>query len=308
MLDDLALFAFIVDSGSLSAAARRAHMPPATVTRRLQQLEQRLGCKLLHRSARSLQPTPEGLAYYERCAPLLRSLQQATESLEASQTQVKGLVRVLAPMNMAKGLLRPVWSQFLAAYPQVQLDLRLSNLREDLFEHGADVAIRLGDLPDSSLAQRRLGAVAIGLVAAPDYLAGAKAIKEPKDLLAHRWLVAEPLRNLRLTHTVTGEQYAQGLHADARSVINDVSLSLDLACAGLGLLNCPLWMSDAYVRSGALVPVLPQWLATPNSVALVWPQQRHLPARVRALVDMLGDFAQTDPWLQGQMPIIPHHD
>lgn len=157
MLDDLALFVAIVESGSLSAAARRMQIPAATVTRRLQQLERQLNCQLLHRSARRLQPTPEGLAYYERCSPLLQSLQQATQNLESTLTEVQGLVRVLAPMNLAKGLLRQVWVDFMARYPGVRLDLRLSNLREDMFEHGADLAIRVGEQPDSSMAQRRLG-------------------------------------------------------------------------------------------------------------------------------------------------------
>ncbi|TDS85181.1 LysR family transcriptional regulator [Comamonas sp. JUb58] len=308
MLDDLALFAAIVDSGSLSAAARRTRLPPATVTRRLQQLEQQLGCKLLHRSARRLQPTPEGLEYYERCAPLLRSLQQATESLEASHTQVQGLVRVLAPMNLAKGLLRPVWTAFLAQHPKVQLDLRLSNLREDVFEHGADLAVRLGDLPDSSLAHRRLGTTAIGLLASPGYLAQAGTPRHPRELAGHQWLVAEPLRTVQLQHAQTGERYAQSFHAEARCVINDVALAAEMACTGHGMLHCPLWMCDAQLRSGALLHVLPQWHAPANPIFMVWPQQRHMPARVRALVEMLGDFARAEPWLQGQMPIIPTHD
>ena len=309
MLDDLALFVAIVECGSLSAAARRADMPPATLTRRLQQLEQRLGCQLLHRSARRLQPTPEGLAYFERCGPLLQALQQATENLETSQSKVEGRVRVLAPINLAKGMLLPVWGAFLSRYPNVQLEMRLSNLREDVMEHGADLAIRVGALQDSSMVSRRMGSTAIGLLAAPAYLAQSAPIACPQDLLGHRWVVADPLRSLELNHTETGETYRQPLYGPGlRGMVNDVMMAAELACSGQGLLYGPLWVCAAQLQSGALVPVLPQWRAKAHDIALVWPQQHQLPARVRALIDMLVDFSSSNPSLQGQMPIIPHHD
>ena len=309
MLDDLALFVAIVDSGSLSAAAHRLDLPPATLTRRLQQLEQRLGYKLLHRSARRLQPTPEGEAYYERCGPLLQALQQATEKLETSQTRVQGRVRVLAPLNLAKGVLMPVWRDFVSRYPDVQLDLRLSNLREDVMEQGADLAIRVGSLPDSSMQSRRLGGAAMGLMAAPRYLAQAPAITCPQDLPPHRWLVADPLRNLHLRHVDTGEAYSLPLLGDGlRAMANDVVVAADLACAGLGLLYAPLWACTPALQSGALVQVLPQWQAREHDISLVWPQQHQPPARVRALIDLLVEFSAGSPALQSQMPIIAHHE
>lgn len=305
MFDDLALFVAIVESGSLSAAARRAGLPPATVTRRLQQLERQLGCKLLHRSARRMLPTPEGQAYFERCSPLLQSLAQATQNLEQSLTQVQGTVRVLAPMNLAKGLLLPVWQEFLARYPGVQLDLRLSNLREDLLEQGADLAIRVGSLADSSLTGRRLGHAAMGLLASPDYLAQAAPINGPPDLAGQRWIVADPLRQLRLAHSQTGEVYSQSLYGTAmRGMVNDVAIAAAMAASGLGLLFAPLWACASYLEQGSLVPVLPQWQAGSHDISLLWPQH-HLPARVRALIDLLLEFSANDPRLQGQMQIMP---
>ena len=306
MLDDLALFAAIVESGSLSAAARRTHLPPATITRRLQQLEARLGCKLLHRSARRLQATPEGQAYFERCSPLLHALEQATQNLAQSLTQVQGMVRVLAPMNLAKGVLQPVWPAFLARHPGVQLDLRLSNLREDLLEHGADLAIRVGPLTDSSLVGRRLGLAAMGLMAAPSYLAQSGLIESPQDLANQHWVVADPLRQLRLTHSETGERYTQSLYGPSlRGMVNDVALAAHMASQGLGLLYAPLWACLERLKSGELVQLLPQWQADAHDIALVWPQQRHLPARVRALIDQWLEFSAAEPRLQGQMQIIP---
>ena len=308
MLDDLALFAAIVECGSLTAAARRTHLPPATITRRLQQLEARLGCKLLHRSARRLQATPEGAAYFERCSPLLHALEQATHKLEQSLTQVQGTVRLLAPMGLAQGVMAPAWPRFLARYPEVQLELRLSNLPEDLLEQGADMALRVGALADSSMTQRRLGQAAMGLLAAPDYLAQAAPITTPQDLPNHRWLVAEPLRQLRLTHRETGASYSQSLYGPAtRGLVNDMAIAADMAASGLGLLFAPLWACAAPLQAGRLVHVLPDWQADAYEIALVWPQQRHLPARVRALIDHLVEFSAAEPRLQGQMQIIAPH-
>lgn len=299
MLDDLALFIEIVDSGSLSAAARRAGLPPATVTRRLQQLEARLGCRLLHRSARRLQATADGLAYYERCKPLTQALQQAMQGLDAEITRVEGRVRVLAPVNLAQGVLRAVWPDFLRRYPGVRLDLRLSNLREDLFTHGADLAIRVGEQPDSSLALRRLGVATTGIVAAPSWLAQAPPLAHPDDLERHAWVVAEPLGNFALTQAGTGEVWRSPPWPEPRSSVNDVALAVQLACEGLGLLYCPLSLCDAELRSGALQRVLPDWQPPTRPVVAVWPQQRQLPARVRALVELLDAHARQVPLLQG---------
>lgn len=298
MLDDLALFVDIVDGGSLSAAARRAGLPPATVTRRLQQLEKTLGCQLLHRSARRLQATPEGLAYYERCGPLVQSLRQAAEGLDAALTRVEGLVRVLAPLNLAQGPLAPVWRLFLAQHPQVRLDLRLSNLREDVFEHGADLAIRVGDQPDSLLAQRRLGRAATALVAAPAYLDAAPPIHSPADLPAHAWVVAEPLNGFALT-APDGAVVRVPPQPAPRLRANDLALPVDMACAGLGLLLVPLVQCHTALADGRLRRVLPGWAPPERAVVAVWPRQRQLPARVRALVELLCDHAAREPLLQG---------
>ena len=149
MLDELALFVSIVETGSLRAAAEKASVPPPTLTRRLQKLEQHLGCRLLHRSARRMTPTREGWQYYEQCRSLVHSLQQATERLDVTLNQVSGFIRILAPADLANENLAPAWMSFLAQYPEIRLELELSNYTQDLIGSGADVAIRVGTQPDS---------------------------------------------------------------------------------------------------------------------------------------------------------------
>ena len=227
MLDDLALFVSIVDLGSLQAAARHANLPPATLTRRLQKLETALGCQLLLRSARSLKPTQEGQLYYEQCRPLLTALAQTTATLDDDLNQVKGTLRVLAPLNLSRGLLAPAYASFMATWPEIRLELLLSNRNEDVWRHGADLAIRVGQQDDPKLRQRRLGVIGMVLVASPAYVAEHGAPTHPHELQQHQLLVSSPLSTWRFT-SPDGEETIE-LQPHGRCDLNDIELGVTLA-------------------------------------------------------------------------------
>jgi len=297
MFDDLALFIAIVDAGSLQAAARRLDLPPATLTRRLQKLEAKVGFQLLLRSARSLTPTPAGRLYYEQCRPLLTALQQATTTLDDDLNQVRGTLRMLAPVNLARGLLAPAWASFLAAWPEIRLELRLSNISEDLWRHGADLAIRVGAQSDPTLRQRRIGTTATALVGAPDYLARHGTPQHPAELEQHQLLVIEPLSSWQFRHRDGDEPYT--LNPAGRCRVNELELAVSLAEAGLGLLYCPLMFCAEAVAAGRLVRLLPDWRLPQRPLYAVWPQQQ-LPRKVRVLLEHLSEFAQREPLLQGE--------
>jgi LysR family transcriptional regulator AphB len=296
MLDNLSLFVTIIESGSLNAAAEREGIPPATVTRRLQKLEQALGYKLLHRSARRSQPTAEGLQYYEQCRALVHGLRQATQRLDASLSAIAGNIRVLAPVNFASGVLAPAWASFLQRYPDVSLDLDLSNAVQDLVGSGADLAIRIGALDDSNLTQRRLGRVAMVLAASPDYLARHGTPTHATDLAAHSTIMTLPLREWRLFEPRTGEAHV--LHLQPRMRVNELGLAVTMAEAGLGIILSPRSQCDASLRAGTLLPLLPDWMPKPRDIYAVWSQQRYLPARVRALLEHLAAFTRENKLLQ----------
>jgi len=298
MFDDLLLFVRIVESGSLRAAAKQAGMPAATLTRRLQKLEEQLGCRLLHRSARKMQATGEGWQYYERCRPLLQSLKQAAEALDASNHKIAGGIRVLAPITLASGVLRTAWSNFMSRHPKVCLELKLSNQREDLIGSGADIAIRVGQQPDSLLNQRLLGNVPIVTVASPLYLAAIPPIHHPAELEQCAIVLAEPIA-LRFRHNKTAEQFQLPTPANPRFRANEIQLAVDMAIAGLGILHCPLTQAHAPIAEGKLQRVLPEWSGETRPIYAVWPQQRHLPARVRALLDYLIAFCAENPLMNG---------
>ena len=296
MLDDLALFVAIVEAGSLNAAAEKEGLPAATVTRRLQKLEASLGYRLLHRSARRIQPTGEGMQYYEQCRPLVQALRQATMRLDATLGAIEGTIRVLAPVNFASDL-APAWASFLEQYPRVKLELELSNEVLDLVGSGADLAIRIGAMPDSTLTQRKLGNVRMVLAASPSYLTRNGTPHTAAELEGHSTLVTLPLREWRLKHPTTGALIV--LHPDARLRINELRLAVIMAEAGLGIVLAPELQCHASLESGALVRLLPEWMPdTPRSVYAVWSQQRYLPARVRALLEHLAAYTAQHPLLQ----------
>ncbi|WP_047249975.1 LysR family transcriptional regulator [Chromobacterium subtsugae] len=297
MLDDLELFVAIVDAGSLNAAAKRLGMPAPTLTRRLQALEASLDCKLLNRSARRLAPTNEGWQYYERCKPLLAALRRETAALDGMLNRVEGVVRLLAPLSMANDMLLPVWMRLLREHPRLKLELKLNNSLDDLYSGMADLALRVGEQSDAALRQRKVGMVRTMLVAAPDYQAAHGKLERPADLAAHRLLLAEPFERWRLRHAETGEEAAWPAEPDLQA--NDMLLTRRLAEAGAGIAVSPLSICHRQLAEGRLVRVLEQWEIAARPVYAVWPQRRALPARVRAVLDALLDFAADAPQLRG---------
>jgi len=298
VFDDLALFVAIVEAGSLNQAAARSGTPPATVTRRLQRLEEQLGVRLLHRSARRLVPTAEGWQYYAQCRPLLHALTQATQSLDQSMHQVSGSIRVLAPVNLANGALLGAWPGFLARYPAVSLELELSNEVQDIVGRGADLAIRVGPQADSLLVQRRLGRIELVLVASPAYLAQHGSPADPDALSQHALIVAEPIRAWRFRDPENGAERTL-MPTASRLRVNDLRLAVTLAEQGFGLLLCPLTECHAAIERGALSCVLEPWRAAARDVFAVWPQQGFTPARVKALIEHLAAYAASTPLLGG---------
>lgn len=295
MLDNLTLFVAIVEAGSLNKAAKQCNIPAATLTRKLQRLEVQLGCQLLHRSPRGLKLTQEGERYFSRCRPLLANLQQAVHDIHNDVTAPVGTVRMLAPINLAVSTLADFWADFLQQFPMIQLDLQLDNRNDNLFEQGADLALRVGQQHNPNDIQRRLGCVQTSVLASPDYLAKQSPIVHPDHLLDHDWLIAVPLSQFSLTRdnesiTITIQR--------AKMQVNEARLCIELASRGLGLCYAPLSLCQSQLASGKLVRVLPQWQTPIRDIYAVWQGQKPLPARVRVLVEALVTFFQTAEMLQ----------
>ncbi len=286
MLDELKLFIAIVQAGSLNKAAAQSNISTATLTRRLQKLENHLGCRLLHRSPRGIRLTLEGETYIERCQPLLTSLQQTLQDIHNDMTEPSGLVRLLAPTNLAVTILVDFWRDFLRRYPLIRLDLHLDNRNNDLLQQGADLALRVGEQSRSDYIQRRLTSAPMGIFASADYLASQPEIITPEDLNQQRWLVARPLSSF----TLAKDDKKVEIRLQSYTIrVNEIRLCVKLASEGLGLCYVPrLYVSEA--AGGKLQPVLPDWQPPVRNIYAVWQAQKELPARVRVLVDELIVF------------------
>lgn len=303
MLDDIALFIHIADHRGLAAAAARLSLPPATVTRRLQKLESRLGCRLINRSARGFHLTREGEIYYRECAELVGLLSERAQNLESALHQTSGPLRVLAPPSFAQRTLRAALNGFLSRYPEIQLDLTLSHETEDLPASGADLALRIGPQADSGLTQKRIGRIATVLIAAPGYVAATGMPATPDELVGHRRLVTAPIAQWDLVNSA-GQVWRQPA---GRPVVmaNDLQVTANLVRDGQGISLMPVTEVFDELADGRLIRLLPDWHGPIRDVHLVWSHGRLLPARARLLADWLTDAVHGMPQLQGALPPPP---
>lgn len=288
MLDDLALFVSVLEHGSFARAAAARGIPPATLSRRIKALEDSLGVRLLHRTAHSLTATDAGQQYYERCRPLLTELGQITESLDDELHALRGTIRVLAPVNMANTWLKPAWLRMMERFPDVRLDLMLSNRNQDLMSQPFDLAVRAGPQSDSSLVCRRIARIRTLLVAAPAYLERAGVPQSPHDLVHHRLLVAAPITRwsftLRTDPTIT-----EVLEVPGNLSVDEWGLVTTACVNGHGLLLVPLAQVYELLQSGQLVRVLPEWKTQEREAYLIWPNREFVPARVRELIAIITE-------------------
>ncbi|MGI3168602.1 LysR family transcriptional regulator [Pseudooceanicola sp. C21-150M6] len=300
MLDEIALFIQIVRSNGLAAAATHLDMSAATVTRHLSRLEDHLGCRLIHRSARRFELTTEGESYYREMAELVDQMQGRLRGLGEDIHRIGGNLTVAAPTNLAVTALRDLWSGFLRDYPEVRLDIRLSNSFADLQADHVDIALRVGPMPDSGFLQQRVGRVSTILSAAPAYLDRHGTPDTPADLAHHRIIGVTTLPHWDLTHDIRGESLP--LKPVTAAVADDIGFAAQLAEDGLGILLLPVSEIGPQIRDGRLVHVLPGWRGPDRIIHLVWPAGRLLSARARLFRDYTRAHISADPWLQGGLP------
>jgi DNA-binding transcriptional LysR family regulator len=289
-LNDVAVFVQVVRCGSFAEAARRLGIPPNTLSRRVQQLEEHLGTRLLQRSTRKLSLTSAGQDFHDRCAEAVDGLVDAGQSLLSRNEAPCGLVRVAAPADFFDFFPMEWLAEFLAEYPQVRVDFVLSDARADLIADRIDVAIRGGVLEDSGLFARRvLDAGLDGLVASPAYIAARGTPATLQDLAAHDCLVfAHP--SGRATWGLSGHDGTDAeVQVAGRLSGNTVQVLRKAALAGLGIALLPSTMTRRELRAGLLVPVLPQYHRKGHGVHLVYASRRHLPSAVSAFIDLVAD-------------------
>lgn len=287
-LNDVAMFVQVVRCGSFAEASRRLGVPPNTLSRRVQQLEARLGTRLMQRSTRNLALTSAGQAFHDRCAGAVDGLIDAGQELMSGHQEPGGQVRVAAPADFFDFFSMEWLAEFLAAHPRVRVDFVLSDARADLIAERIDVAIRGGPLEDSSFFARKvLDAGIDGLVASPAYIAARGAPGTLQELVDHDCLVfAHP--SGRATWRLSGPDGAEAeVQVAGRFSGNTAQALRKATLAGLGIALLPSTMTRRDLRAGLLVPVLPRYHRAGHGVNLVYPSRRHLPLAVSAFIDMV---------------------
>jgi DNA-binding transcriptional LysR family regulator len=294
-LDAMRLFARIVERRSFTLAAQDLGLPRSTVTEAMQQMEARLGIRLLQRTTRQVRPTLDGEAYYRRCLAILGDVEEAEAAFNGAQP--KGLIRVDVHGTLGRHFMLPGLPGFLERYPEISLHIGEGDRFIDLVREGVDCVLRAGQPADSTMVGRRLGLLAEGTFASPDYLARFGVPETPEDLAGHRMIgfVSSATGTvIPLEFTGRGAPSSTTLP----SVVSVTNAETNVACArlGLGLIQVPRYRVAADLEAGTLVEVLAAFPPSPMPVYVLYPQSRQLSPRVRVFVDWLArEFAARAP-------------
>jgi DNA-binding transcriptional LysR family regulator len=299
---EMQAFVSVAELGSFVAAAEQLGSSKTAISRAVSELEERLSTRLMQRTTRTLSLTPEGLAFLARCKEALAVVEEAEDQLRNSKQAAVGLIRINAPVSFGISHLAPLWGQFAARYPKVQLDITLSDRVVDIVDEGFDIAIRIARKPNSSLISRKLADLKLVLCASPDYLKRYGTPKHPLELQQHQtiaysylstgddWVMHGPEGEIRFkTHPRIRANNGETCHA--------------AALAGQGITLQPSFIVGNDVASGALIELMPEFRVTELEIAVVYPSRKLLSPRVRALVDFLVE--QSSYFANCSAPTIP---
>jgi DNA-binding transcriptional LysR family regulator len=286
-LKQLESFVAVATKGSLTASAKAEGVAPAVIGRRIDALEERLGVKLLVRTTRKITLTHEGSAFLEDCQRLLADLSNAEASVSAGGVKASGYLRVTAPAGFGRRHVAPLVPKFLALHPDVSVSLNLSDRVVDIVNESFDCAVRVGDLPDSSLVSVRLADNRRLCVAAPSYLKRAGSPKLPQELMRHECLTLSSEASQTRGWAFEVDGVVTYLRPNGRLNCSDGQVLHDWCVAGLGIAWRSTWEVEREVKAGLLVSVLDDFSAPANGIYAVFPQRKHLPLRVRLWIDFL---------------------
>lgn len=289
--DAMRAFTRVVEAGSFTKAAETLHMSKTTVTQLVQQLEARLQVKLLNRTTRKLNLTADGAAYYERAVRVLVDVDDAETSLSNASASPRGRLRVDVPSPLARMILIPALPAFHAQYPDIQLDMGVSDRMVDIIGDTVDCVVRGGELTDQSLMARHVADLQMGVYAAPSYLVRAGTPPHPQELqdthhrtVGFRW--ARTGKMLPYAMRRGAERvHIQGQYAVS---VDDGNAYLAAGVAGMGVLCMPQYMAQAHVASGELVPLFADWTLDAMPLYIAFPPNRHVSAKLRVFIEWVA--------------------
>ncbi|MZP35422.1 LysR substrate-binding domain-containing protein [Klebsiella pneumoniae] len=293
--DAMRAFARVVEAGSFTKAAQTLHMSKTTVTQLIQQLESRLRVRLLHRTTRKLGVTPDGAVYYDRVIRLLADMEDAENSLSSAAMTPRGRLRVDVPSPLARLILVPALPAFHARYPDIQIDMGVSDREVDLIGDNVDCVLRGGQITDQSLIARHVGDLQIGVYVAPSYVERLGAPAHPRELqntdhcivgfLSSRTSKIDPL-------VLCSENERIEITGNYVLAVDDGNAYLEAGLVGLGVIALPNYMAAAHQAVGALIPLFTQWRISPMPLYLAFPPNRHVNAKLRVFIDWIVELME----------------
>ena len=296
------IFARVVEAGTFTRAADSLQVPKASVTKNVQALEERLRVKLLNRTTRRVTVTADGAAYYDRAVRLLADFDDLEASVSQARTTPRGRLRVDVGTSVARLLIIPHLAEFQSRYPEIQMDLGVSDRTVDLISDSVDCVIRGGELADQSLVARRIGNLDFITVAAPQYLERHGIPQHPRDLETGH-------RNVIYSSPVSARRYPLEFHKNGEVIeiagpahlcVNESNAYIFSLLAGQGIGQASRFQINEHLKNGQLQQVLEDWKHPLLPVYVVYPPNSHLSAKVRAFVDWVVDLFARNPLLQGQ--------
>lgn len=293
--EDMENFVRIVEAGSITGAAQQMRIAKSAVSRRLKDLETRLGTQLLIRSTRKLTLTDTGRALYDRALSLLADWEETEAAAGDTQGALSGTLKMTAPLSFGVQHLGPLILEFMKQHPQIQLDIDFSDRTVDLISEGLDLAVRIGDLPDSNLIARKFSNITTMACASPDYLSRHGTPLTAKDLKKHKE-IAYGYRNSSARTFAGPDGTHKQIEMSPRLHATNGEFMRDAALAGEGVLLIPRFIIYKNLQDGSLVEILPDHNWGKLAAYVIYPPTRHLSARVRAFVDFLVERCQGTPY------------
>lgn len=295
-LTDIAVFVQVVDSGSFTVAAKRLKLSKSVVSKYVTRLENRLGARLLNRSTRRLSLTEVGRVFYTRSLQGLQELEEASAEVLRLQGAPRGTLRINTPMSFGILHIAPLLPDFLSRYPELSVDMSLDDRKVDLVEEGFDVAVRISDLPDSSLVARRLGPCRHVVCAAPEYLKHYGIPRTPEDLSEHNAITFRYQESPNEWHFLSPEGRHVSVAVSGSIQINNSLALREALIQGGGITLTPTFVVGSDIRAGRLRPVLTDYRAMEISIYIIYSQRRHLSPKVRTFIDFMVERISDSPY------------
>lgn len=289
-------FVKVAETQSFSKAAARLKSSKSVVSRHVSALETELGVRLIHRTTRALALTEAGQRYFDQASQILADLAMADESVCALQTSPRGKLRINAPMSFGFLHLAPALAEFVARYPEVEVDVAMSDRFVDLVEEGFDVAVRIAALQDSTLIARRIAPVRLVVCGSPEYLTRHGIPRLPEDLMQHECLLNSNLPAAHEWRFTRAGRPPFSVYVSGKIAINNGDALRVAALHGLGLTVLPTFIVGRDLQAGKLVSVLEEFVPQHLALHVVYPQTRHISPKVRAFIDFLAERFGPQPY------------